>query len=255
MLNSALENKMKVKQVVGEHKKGFRAKKYTKKTQHTIEPVKPKKPVGPGEDIKETVKVTAVDTSTGNVTYKDDVTGVTTTVPKGMANPTAPGITQVSAQQVAPGQPGAAPTMGVKVGDQVKVLGQTPQTQQTMGSMEEAGEDTSSEAALLMKLARVIKSVQTPEQYIAAKKYAKMMWNKLKMPYYGSFVPKHMRSISNLMNSIESDLAAKRRELGLKAPHRDDFEMGEDEDMHHLDQVEQPYDDDQMESIKRLAGL
>lgn len=245
---------MKVKQVVGEHKKGFRAKKYTKKAQHAVEPVKPKKPVGPGEEVKEAVKITAVDTNTGNVTYKDDVTGVVTTVPKGMATPTAQGQVNISAQQVAPGQPGTAVQPTVKVGDQVKVVGQTPQTQQTMGSMEEAGEDTSSEAAMLMKLAKVIKGVQTPEQYAAAKKYAKLMWNKLKMPYYGSFVPKHMRSISNLMNSIESDLAAKRRELGLKAPHRDDFEMDET-DSPTIPQVDQPEDDRQMEAIKKLAGL
>ena len=161
---------MKVKQIVGEHKKGFRAKKYTKKTQHTIEPVKPKKPVGPGEekdDIKEAVKVTSVDASTGNVTYKDDVTGVETTVPKGMAVPTAQGQVQISAQQVAPGEAGAAQAPTIKVGDQVDVVGQTGQTQ-TMGSMEEAGEEQhSQQAQLLAKLAKVVKSVQTPEQYAA----------------------------------------------------------------------------------------
>lgn len=131
---------MKVNQIIGEHKKGFRAKKYTKKTQHTIEPVKPKKPVGPGEEVNETVKVTAVDTSTGNVTYKDDVTGVETTVPKGMAVPTAQGQVQISAQQVAPGEAGAQQAPVIKVGDQVDVIGQTDQTQ-TMGSMEEDGEE------------------------------------------------------------------------------------------------------------------
>ncbi len=120
---------------------------------------------------QEAVKITAVDTNTGNVTYKDDVTGVTTTVPKGMATPTAQGQVQVSAQQVAPGQSGSTFQPTVKVGDQVKVMGQTPQTQQTMGSMEEAGEqEVPKEGALLLKLAKVVKSVQTPEQYETAKK-------------------------------------------------------------------------------------
>ena len=49
---------MKVKQVVGEHKKGFRAKKYASKPKNTIAPKKPEpiKPVGtvkPGDMVKE----------------------------------------------------------------------------------------------------------------------------------------------------------------------------------------------------------
>lgn len=92
--------------------------------------------------LGEAVKISAVDTNTGNVTYKDDVTGVTTTVPKGMVTPTAQGQVQISAQQVAPGQLGAAQAPTVKVGDQVKVVGQTGQTQ-TMGSMEENGDELS----------------------------------------------------------------------------------------------------------------
>ena len=49
---------MKVKQVVGEHKKGFRAKKYASKPKNTIAPKKPEpiKPVGtvkPGDVVKE----------------------------------------------------------------------------------------------------------------------------------------------------------------------------------------------------------
>lgn len=90
-----------------------------------------------------------------------------------------------------------------------------------------AEDEVSSESQNLMKLAKVIKGVNTPEQYAAAKKYAKLMWNKLKMPYYGSFVPKHMRAINNLFNSIEADLKAKRRELGIAGPGRNDFEMDE----------------------------
>lgn len=50
---------MKVKQVVGEHKKGFRAKKYAVKPKSYIEPVKPKapiKPQSPEEQRKQQIK-------------------------------------------------------------------------------------------------------------------------------------------------------------------------------------------------------
>lgn len=203
---------------------------------------------------QEAVKITAVDTNTGNVTYKDDVTGVTTTVPKGMATPTAQGQVNVTAQQVAPGQPGAAFTPTVKVGDKVNVVGQTGQTQ-TMGSMEEDGEqEVTKEGALLLKLAKVVKSVQTPEQYETAKKYARLMFDKLKAPYYGSFADKDMDNMKDLMNSINADLRAKRRELdlGATAPYGQEFDLGEDD---AIPQVEQPKDDPQMEAIKKLAGL
>lgn len=204
---------------------------------------------------QEAVKITAVDTNTGNVTYKDDVTGVTTTVPKGMATPTAQGQVQVSAQQVAPGQPGSAFQPTVKVGDQVKVTGQTPQTQQTMGSMEEDGEqEIPKEGALLLKLAKVVKSVQTPEQYETAKKYARLMFDKLKAPYYGSFADKDMDNMKDLMNSINSDLRAKRQELDLGSTdmYGQEFDLGETDS---IPQVGQPEDDQQMEAIKKLAGL
>ena len=67
MLVLALEKKMKVKQIVGEHKKGVRALKYGKKTKGTV-PVygpdskdaklKPVKPVGPGQKVDEEVNMT-----------------------------------------------------------------------------------------------------------------------------------------------------------------------------------------------------
>ena len=215
--------------------------------------------------LRETVKVTGVDTSTGNVTYKDDVTGVETTVPKGMATPAAQGQVQISAQQVAPGEAGAQAAPTIKVGDQVDVVGQTGQTQ-TMGSMEEGGEEQhSQQAQLLAKLARVVKSVQTPEQYMAAKKYAKMAHEKLIAPHYGSFLPKDMNAMDGIFNAIEKDLATKRRELGLARPHRDNFEMDEDDASAAPDQEVPPPPpaaanpamdpNAQMESIKRLAGL
>lgn len=52
---------MKIKQIVGEHKKGFRAKKYAKKPQNTIapkkpEPIKPQGPVGAGDKLNESLQ-------------------------------------------------------------------------------------------------------------------------------------------------------------------------------------------------------
>lgn len=92
--------------------------------------------------LKETAKVTKVDTSTGNVTYKDDLTGVETTVPKGMATPTAQGQVQIAAQQVAPGQASATSAPVVNVGDIVDVIGQTGQAgQTTQTSLEELEDD------------------------------------------------------------------------------------------------------------------
>lgn len=52
---------MKINQIVGEHKKGFRAKKYAKKPINTIapkkpEPIKPQGPVGPGDKLNESLQ-------------------------------------------------------------------------------------------------------------------------------------------------------------------------------------------------------
>lgn len=44
---------MKVNQIIGEHKKGFRAKKYASKPKKYIEPIKPQGPVGAGEKVNE----------------------------------------------------------------------------------------------------------------------------------------------------------------------------------------------------------
>lgn len=46
---------MKVKQVVGEHKKGFRAKKYAQKPKKYIEPIKPKGPETVAEEMPGTM--------------------------------------------------------------------------------------------------------------------------------------------------------------------------------------------------------
>jgi len=63
---------MKVKQIVSEHKKGVRAKIYTKKPQNTIAP---KKPEGP---VSEDAKITKSDTTGVEITADD---GVKTTLP------------------------------------------------------------------------------------------------------------------------------------------------------------------------------
>lgn len=221
---------MKVNQIIGEHKKGFRAKKYTKKTQHTIEPVKPKKPVGPGEEVNETVKVTAVDTGTGNVTYKDDVTGVETTVPKGMAVPTAQGQVQISAQQVAPGEAGAQQAPVIKVGDQVDVIGQTGQTQ-TMGSMEEDGEEVP--AAQPVAPTEPAASAESPFAHFS-----------------NEYLQKAVDAMNNgvrlrlLISGPDAEAELKRRGAIKESP----IDMTGDPN-------EQPYDDPQMETIKKLAGL
>lgn len=50
---------MKVKQIVGEHKKGVRAMKYAKKPQNTIEPKKPQKQtIKPGDQVDEDMTAT-----------------------------------------------------------------------------------------------------------------------------------------------------------------------------------------------------
>ena len=50
---------MKVKQIVGEHKKGVRAMKYAKKPQNTIEPKKPQKQtIKPGDKVDEDMTAT-----------------------------------------------------------------------------------------------------------------------------------------------------------------------------------------------------
>ena len=63
---------MKVKQVVGEHKKGFRAKKYASKPKSYIEPIKPQGPVAPGEQKKQQVKEGAIDRLYGHWMNSED---------------------------------------------------------------------------------------------------------------------------------------------------------------------------------------
>lgn len=188
----------------------------------------------------EAVKITNVDTSTGNVTYKDEVTGVITTVPKGMATPSGQGQVQISAQQVAPGQPGSAAQPTVKVGDQVKVVSQTPQTQQTMGTMEETHGES--------------------KRVKAVKHMANKMAQEWDMPVE-EFGPEELEYIGMIAQMGTSDIADI---LGLDSSEYgpvkswDTDEQGNQYDLEETDeipQVEQPEDDPQMEAIKRLAGL
>ena len=180
----------------------------------------------------ESVKITNVDTSTGNVTYKDEVTGVITTVPKGMATPSGQGQVQISAQQVAPGQLGSAAQPTVKVGDTVNVMGQTPQTQQTMGTMEEGGEDDFDDNT-------------TTKQVRQMASWLENRWGS-----YEDWGLEELQSIADELNiSVEEVVDA----LGLDSSKLD-AEMAETEET-SVAQVDQPEDDPQMEAIKRLAGL
>ena len=69
---------MKIKQIVGEHKKGVRAMKYAKKPQNTIAPKKPEtKVVKPGDKIAEDLTTTQ-----GKITANDGKT-ITVAMPDG----------------------------------------------------------------------------------------------------------------------------------------------------------------------------
>ena len=70
MLVLALEKKMKVKQIVGEHKKGMRAKKYAQKPKAYIEPVKPQGPVSASDAKKKDTKESIAETTPGGMVGK-----------------------------------------------------------------------------------------------------------------------------------------------------------------------------------------
>lgn len=193
--------------------------------------------------MQEAVKITGVDPSTGNVTYKDDITGVTTTVPKGMATPSAQGQVQISAQQVAPGQPGATVQPTVKVGDKVNVVGQTGQTQ-TMGSMEEDEESLDRYSG-----------EHEPDIDDTTARQVRRMAHELENRW-GSYEDWGREELESIAGDLQISVEEVADALGLDSSHYDpassnDEEIWEDD----IEQVEQPYDDPQMEAIKRLAGL
>jgi hypothetical protein len=108
---------MKVKQIVGEHKKGVRAKIYTKKPQNTIAPAKPKKPEVP---VSEDAKITKSDTTGVEITADD---GVKTTLPPEKAaaltpDPSNPNEYDLNPNATSP--TGDTPT-GPKVGANVEI--------------------------------------------------------------------------------------------------------------------------------------
>jgi hypothetical protein len=76
---------MKVNQIVGEHKKGFRAKKYAQKPKQYIEPIKPQGPVAPGDDKKK-VNETQPGGMVGKISQVNQAAGTATiTGPDGQA--------------------------------------------------------------------------------------------------------------------------------------------------------------------------
>lgn len=80
---------MKVNQIVGEHKKGYRAKKYAQKPKQFIEPVKPQAPVSPEEQrkqAKESMSETQPGGMVGKVSQVNQAAGTATiTGPDGQA--------------------------------------------------------------------------------------------------------------------------------------------------------------------------
>jgi hypothetical protein len=108
---------MKVKQIVGEHKKGVRAKIYTKKPQNTIAPAKPKKPEGP---VSEDAKITKSDTTGVEITADD---GVKTTLPPEKAAALTPDPSNPNEYDLNPAatSPTGDTATGPKVGANVEI--------------------------------------------------------------------------------------------------------------------------------------
>jgi len=125
---------MKVNQIVSEHKKGFRAKKYASKPKNTIapkkpEPIKPQGPIGAGDEkkVKEGATITKTDPTNGTE-VTDTATGVKTTLPPDKAaalipDAEKPGEFDLNTQAVAPAAgttPGSGPQTP-KVGSKVEI--------------------------------------------------------------------------------------------------------------------------------------
>lgn len=70
-----------------------------------------------------------------------------------------------------------------------------------------------SEAALLAKLARVVKSVRTPEQYNAAKNYADLVFNKINASIKNKQGFAGLGNSVSLLNDIKADLHGLRKRL------------------------------------------
>ena len=137
---------MKVKQIVGEHKKGVRAKIYTKKPQNTIAPAKPKKPEGP---VSEDAKITKSDTTGVEITADD---GVKTTLPPEKAAALTPDPSNPNEYDLNPTatSPTGDTQTGPKVGANVEIktaedsgnsLGTMPTTEYVKGIYSAAAEN------------------------------------------------------------------------------------------------------------------
>jgi hypothetical protein len=112
-----LEKNMKVKQIVGEHKKGFRAKKYAAKPKKYIEPIKPQGPEKANENadvqIKPVVGAQQIDVNGQKVATTTD-SGAAATIAqlakdgKIAMNPSADNTNPTSMEEE---QPGSHPQM------------------------------------------------------------------------------------------------------------------------------------------------
>lgn len=133
---------MKVKQIVGEHKKGVRAMKYTKKPQNTIAPKKPaKQTIKPGDKVDEDItatqgKIVANDGKTITVGLPDG-----TQIQKPIANALgkdpqtgAPVFNVATAQSpTTMGQPQQDPAQATAAGQEISVNTGEPVEDQQMG--------------------------------------------------------------------------------------------------------------------------
>jgi hypothetical protein len=101
---------MKVNQIVGEHKKGFRAKKYAQKPKKYIEPIKPQGPSNAKEPVSETQpgglvgKISAVDKSKGTATIQGPA-GETKTIDVSQLKPGENNTVTLNTPELTPGTP------------------------------------------------------------------------------------------------------------------------------------------------------
>lgn len=203
------------------------------------------------EITNETVKVTQVNPSTGEVTYKDDVTNVTTTVPQGAATPVAPGTTEINTSQLQTGQPGQTAQLGVKVGDTIKLGGSsTAGTTAPVAPTGTMGTTSTSETnvsemmqEISPKLARYylrkIDSGVDVTDLINDSAELHTMYNDVALMHHlhpdDDFEKIEQIVINDLNDIADSD-------------YEDDFYNADDSDFEQSDEYE-------FESIKRLAGL
>jgi hypothetical protein len=108
---------MKRNEIIGEHKKGFKAKKYAQKPKTYIEPTKPQKPQAP---VSEEAKITKSDASGVEITAAD---GVKTTLPPEKAAALTPDPSNPNEYDLNPAatSPTGDTPAGPKVGANVEI--------------------------------------------------------------------------------------------------------------------------------------